>query len=122
MGAPAMNFLEGEIGERNGQPVIHLGVGGALTSLPLAERHREIAQQAGRRVVLGIRPETLVEASRARPEPSRPLATLDAVVEVVEPTGRKRWSSCGWAIATSSRASRRMQPRLPATELGWPST
>ena len=85
MGAPAMNFLRGEIVARDGAPAVAIGMDGAHLPLPSRSAGADLA--AGRRVVLGIRPETILDGSRTRAEPGRSLATLDARVEVVEPTG-----------------------------------
>jgi multiple sugar transport system ATP-binding protein len=68
IGSPAMNLIEGVVGE-HGDRFEFEGL-----SLPLAARQ---GAQAGRRVVLGIRPENLVLAETGIP----------AKVVVVEPTG-----------------------------------
>jgi len=86
MGAPAMNFMPAEIVEADGRPALALTEGGMSATLPLPSSYPGAVQQVGRRVVLGIRPETLADAARAQ-EPGREVGVLDGVVEVVEPTG-----------------------------------
>ncbi len=87
MGAPAMNFLAAEIAAADGMPVLMLSEGDRSAPLPVPPVGPGAMLQPGRRVVLGIRPETLEDAARLRPEPGRAIAMLDGVVEVVEPTG-----------------------------------
>ena len=86
MGAPAMNFMPAEIVAGNSGPAVALTEGGVSARLPLPRSYPGAAQQAGRRVVLGVRPETLADAARAQ-EPGREFGLLEGVVEVVEPTG-----------------------------------
>ena len=86
MGAPAMNFMPAEIVAGNSGPAVTLTEGGVSARLPLPRSYPGGAQQAGRRVVLGVRPETLADAARAQ-EPGRDFGLLEGVVEVVEPTG-----------------------------------
>jgi multiple sugar transport system ATP-binding protein len=73
IGSPAMNFIEGTLRREGGTPVLE-AKGGRL-ALPAFAPGAE-----GQKVTLGIRPEHL---SISATGPS----TLDAVVEVVEPTG-----------------------------------
>ena len=87
MGAPAMNFLEGQIVEAGNCVAIALGENGSSARLPLGLAYPDGMQQVGRRVILGIRPETLADAARARQGPGQELAMLEGLVEVVEPTG-----------------------------------
>jgi multiple sugar transport system ATP-binding protein len=72
MGSPPMNFLPESEGE--------------ATQLVLPDKAATSAG-AGRRVVLGIRPENLVRHDQRRTEEKPYLATIKAPVEVVEPTG-----------------------------------
>ena len=86
MGSPSMNFVPAEVVEANGRPALEVEMAAAgRARLPL---WNGAAERVTRRdVVLGIRPEHL---SRLAPDPAsrKPgLATFDATVEVVEPTG-----------------------------------
>jgi multiple sugar transport system ATP-binding protein len=86
MGSPSMNFLPAQIAV-SGPPAVVLGESERqATRLPLSE---EVATSAGgdRRVVLGIRPENLTRYDRRRAEEKPYLGTIEAPVEVVEPTG-----------------------------------
>ena len=73
IGSPAMNFIEGTLRRDGGAPVLE-AKGGRL-ALPASTPGAD-----GQKVTLGIRPEHL-SISATGP------ASLDAVVEVVEPTG-----------------------------------
>jgi len=73
IGSPAMNFIEGTLRRDGGAPVLE-ATGGRL-ALPASTPGAD-----GQKVTLGIRPEHL-SISATGP------ASLDAVVEVVEPTG-----------------------------------
>ena len=73
IGSPAMNFIEGTLRRDGGAPVLE-AKGGSL-ALPASTPGGD-----GQKVTLGIRPEHL-SISATGP------ASLDAVVEVVEPTG-----------------------------------
>ena len=85
MGAPAMNFLPAQIVAVDNRMMVALD--GDSGTLPLPAGYPGAMQQSGRRVVLGIRPETLADATRLRLEPGRDVGLVDGVVEVVEPTG-----------------------------------
>ena len=90
IGSPPMNFFEGEIAAGPGEPVVVLSGG---LRLPL---HRKgLGSSAGRRVVLGIRPEhiSLAEAGHAVSDVAwatvgKP-AKVPAVIEVIEPLGHR---------------------------------
>jgi multiple sugar transport system ATP-binding protein len=86
MGSPSMNFLPAQIAV-SGPPAVVLGESERqVTRLPLPG---EVATSVGggRRVVLGIRPENLTRYDRRRAEEKPHLGTIEAPVEVVEPTG-----------------------------------
>jgi len=85
MGSPAMNFITAELGGAEASAVTILGGNGAPATLPLFAATPN-GQTKGT-VVLGIRPEHI---TRHHPERgvNRPgTATIDAPVEVIEPTG-----------------------------------
>ena len=84
MGSPAMNFVPAEVIEDGGRPALSVRTAGGTARLPL---HDVAAGRVrSRHVVLGIRPEHLSRAGdAANLKPGT--ATLDAPVEVVEPTG-----------------------------------
>ncbi len=87
MGAPAMNFLAAEVVIADGRPALVLSEGAKSAPLPVPPVGPGVMLRAGRRVVLGIRPETLADAARPHLEPGSAHAVLDGIVEVVEPTG-----------------------------------
>jgi multiple sugar transport system ATP-binding protein len=86
MGSPPMNFLPAQIAVSGPAAVALAESEGQATRLPLPD---EVATRvgAGRRVVLGIRPENLTRYDRRRVEEQPYLGTIEAPVEVVEPTG-----------------------------------
>jgi multiple sugar transport system ATP-binding protein len=86
MGSPAMNFLPAQVADSKPRTVVLTENNGQAAHLPLLE---EVAKSdsAGRRVVLGIRPENLTRYDRRQAEETPYLGTIEARVEVVEPTG-----------------------------------
>ncbi len=84
MGAPSMNFLPGHLRQHDGAAWVALGEGAQTVHLPLPAT---APSGQDRPVVLGIRPETITDAARHRPADANAIGTLDAVIEVVEPTG-----------------------------------
>jgi multiple sugar transport system ATP-binding protein len=86
IGSPAMNMLEAEVSRQNGSVVLDLG-GGQKLSLDQSEvaANPALAAYDGRDVILGIRPESLEEASLA--QESRPGRKLTGHVELREALG-----------------------------------
>jgi multiple sugar transport system ATP-binding protein len=83
MGAPAMNFLPAELAMAGGRPAVLLPADGAgPVALPVPPVAAAASLAPGRRVILGIRPETIGPAA-----PGDGAATVEAMAEVVEPTG-----------------------------------
>jgi multiple sugar transport system ATP-binding protein len=84
MGSPSMNFISAEIVAADGKATVTFPISrDRMATLPLANGAAARAKPG--RVVLGIRPEHL---SRAVPGATKTgLATMNAPVEVVEPTG-----------------------------------
>jgi len=75
IGSPTMNFLSGTLEQAGGALVLRHGAG----ALPLAGLEQEVSAFLGKKVVAGIRPESLSAGTGA--------ATLGGTVDVVEPTG-----------------------------------
>ncbi len=95
IGSPAMNFIEGEMTQRAGER--HLR--GEGFEIPLPETIGNLPE-AGRRVILGLRPEALYPRSEAE-------ALLHGRVEVFEPLGADSY-------ATFPLGAREMTVRLPS--------
>ena len=97
MGSPSMNFLPAQISgaaslvgptslAKPAGPTVVLDEGNGQTiRLPLPEGIK--SDSDGRSVVLGIRPENLTRYDRRHTEETPYLGTIEAQVEVVEPTG-----------------------------------
>ena len=101
IGSPAMNFVEGTV-EGDGRTFV--ADGGGLR-LPLPD-----GADAGRRVVVGIRPEA-IHAAAGRPADA-PLVDLAFTVELVEPLGHELYLH---ARAGAQRVTARVPPQpLPA--------
>jgi len=75
IGSPTMNFLSGTLEQAGQTPVLRHGDG----ALPLAGLEQDVSAFVGKKVVAGIRPESLSAGSGA--------AALSGTVDVVEPTG-----------------------------------
>jgi multiple sugar transport system ATP-binding protein len=94
MGSPPMNFLPAKVAFSGAaslaepkSPSVVLGEGnGEAARLPLPEEIAKFVAD-GRTVVLGIRPENLTRFDRRHSEDTPYLGTIEAPVEVVEPTG-----------------------------------
>ena len=85
MGSPPMNFVPAQIAAA-GPAMVVLVESKGQTTLPLPDNVVESVGR-GRRVVLGIRPENLTRYDRRWAEETPNLGTIEAPVEVVEPTG-----------------------------------
>jgi multiple sugar transport system ATP-binding protein len=85
MGSPAMNFLPAQVADSTPPRVVLAGNDGEATQLPLPEGIKNAG--AGRPLVVGIRPENLTRYDRRLAEETSCLGTIEARVEVVEPTG-----------------------------------
>jgi multiple sugar transport system ATP-binding protein len=86
MGSPSMNFLPAQLVDDGGRTAVVINAGGGAGSkLPLVNGAAERAP--GRDVILGIRPEHLFRYDAELKARKPGLASLDAAVEVVEPTG-----------------------------------
>src|SRR5258708_18978268 len=86
MGSPPMNFLPAQIAVSGPAAVVLTENDGQATRLPLPEAVAT-SGGSGRHVVLGIRPENLTSYDRRQAEETPYLGTIEARVEVVEPTG-----------------------------------
>jgi multiple sugar transport system ATP-binding protein len=82
IGSPAMNFLEGNVTERDGGVYLDFGAFRLRVPDELAEQVRPVS---GMTVVFGIRPEDIYD--RLFAQAMRPEATVSAKVEVKEPMG-----------------------------------
>ncbi len=86
MGSPPMNFLPAQTADSSPAAVVLTENNGQTTRLPLPEKVATTGG-SGRHVVLGIRPENLTRYDRRQAEETPYLGTIEALVEVVEPTG-----------------------------------
>jgi len=89
IGAPAMNFVRGQIAQQNGE----LGVSALVKAngaqgprfLPLGQTQPHFGDWIGRDIVLGVRPEAISVAGS--PERAPATAQVEAEIDVIEPTG-----------------------------------
>jgi multiple sugar transport system ATP-binding protein len=84
MGAPPMNTLPARLAAEDGRLVAVLGDGAVRLPVPVAFADMS---QAGREVVLGIRPECIAEQTRHFDSDPASTLLLDIPVEMTEPTG-----------------------------------
>jgi len=88
MGSPPMNFLPAEIGVADGRPAVMVAAGSRHpAALALPDESAAVIGASRRPVVLGVRPENLTRHDPRRAEGKPFVATIEALVEVVEPTG-----------------------------------
>src|SRR5262249_14140277 len=92
MGSPSMNMIPATLANGSGGLSLQIeSRNGAAVSLPLAAGQNGSAQSgsalsAGRKVILGLRPEAVTDPGAAD-RSSRAIADADCHVEVVEPAG-----------------------------------
>ena len=108
IGSPSMNFLRGELVERNGKVAFATnGVSFSLEGYAAAEK-----LEAGRKVVLGLRPEHI-----GVNEPAAANAEVhDAVVDIEEPMGADNllWiKHAGHTMSVRINGARRFSPGAP---------
>jgi multiple sugar transport system ATP-binding protein len=84
IGSPAMNFIEGSLERQNGG--LTFGSGDFTAALPDALA-RPLEAEAGKEVVLGIRPEDIFESADAEKLGSP--VTVRAHLDVIEPMGNE---------------------------------
>ncbi len=83
LGSPPMNFIEGQLVVEQDEPCFDLGT----TKLKVQQAHLEsLRSHSGRRVILGIRPESISDEVHARFETS-PRNRLETSVSLVQPLG-----------------------------------
>ncbi|MCA9549237.1 MAG: sn-glycerol-3-phosphate ABC transporter ATP-binding protein UgpC [Myxococcales bacterium] len=77
IGSPAMNFFDVEVKEEGGVPVMK----GEGVSVRVPERFRSLLGEKGRKLVLGVRPEHMHEATEGETD------VVVGTVDVLEPLG-----------------------------------
>ncbi len=82
MGAPAINWLRVRVDVEDGTPLLRLAGAGSRMGLALA--NPRLAAWAGRELLLGLRPELIVNALGEAPPGGH---RFEAAVELLEPTG-----------------------------------
>ena len=84
IGSPAMNFLPAQVERAGGGGlVVHVANGPAF-DVP-AERTQRYQEAAGRKLLLGLRPEHMPAATELSNKPN--IATFDVTLDVIEPMG-----------------------------------
>jgi multiple sugar transport system ATP-binding protein len=118
IGSPRMNFFSGKFASVAGQPVFHFDSVKSLepVSVPVTdEQARRLVPRAGRPLVLGLRPEHILEAQAAGATQG---FKIEAAVELVEFLGAEahvHLSAGSQAFQAKARASTSVQPnhRIP---------
>ena len=87
LGSPKMNFLEGTLVRTDLGSAIRLGNGGPVLALPLDRLDPAAAPGP---VILGVRPEHVGRAGAAEREG---FARLDAIVDLLQPTGSRTYAT-----------------------------
>ncbi len=111
IGSPAMNFIEGELGESGGRPVFRW----ANHVLPL-DRYQFDGPATPGKATLGVRPEHLVFGDAARAQDF----SADFVVDMLEPMGSDTLAWCklpdgetlGLRVPTEMRLTENSQIRI----------
>ena len=86
MGSPSMNFIPATLVDVGGRPAARVALnGGGAADLPLG--FAPSRRPAGDNIILGVRPEHLYRSDAELKARKPSLATLNAPVDVVEPTG-----------------------------------
>ncbi len=85
IGSPAMNMVETELERSNGGLAVQIGDDRLELGDDVSQSHPGLARYAGRKVVLGIRPEDLEDAAVAGDAGGR--RTLSATVDIREDMG-----------------------------------
>ncbi len=84
IGSPAMNFFDGDLGQADGAIGLRIGD----VTLKLDRQHEpELAKHLGKSVVLGIRPEHIVDRRLLSDEPRENV--VNTRIDVVEPLGNE---------------------------------
>jgi multiple sugar transport system ATP-binding protein len=86
MGAPPMNTVPAQI-EASGDGLCAVIGAGQPDAVRVPLRDRPTGDLVDRTVVLGIRPEAIAEVNRRFGDDARDVLSLEAPVELVEPTG-----------------------------------
>ncbi len=85
MGSPSMNLFPAKIAVENGKAVAKAAAAAGEITLPFAEG-RGFEAQAGRDIVLGLRPEAITDRDGAD-RASRAVHVVEIPVEITEPAG-----------------------------------
>jgi multiple sugar transport system ATP-binding protein len=87
MGSPAMNLLEVDVVHQDDGAAVQFALGsGEIISLPVCRSLPGLAAYAGRRCILGLRPESIT-AAEPDAAASATIAILTNRVDVIEPAG-----------------------------------
>jgi multiple sugar transport system ATP-binding protein len=106
IGSPAMNFIPARIEQASG--ALNLVLTGDIRLPVPAERSARYAPQAGREVLLGIRPEHLTEPRQGRAG----YAPIEVTPEVIEPMGME--TLVHFHLGPARDLCARLDPTVPA--------
>ncbi|GMU93586.1 MAG: trehalose import ATP-binding protein SugC [Candidatus Hydrogenedentota bacterium] len=114
IGSPPMNLIDGTIVAENGALRFHDGSGSVRLRVAPAHQHA-LERYAGKRIILGIRPEHFVENAAQTPVEGR---SVQAKVEVVEPMGSEIYLYLDMGKQTiTARISSEVEPEVNSSHI-----
>ena len=116
MGSPAMNVIPAKVTVENGRPVAQVAVhDGSIATLPFSQDN--LAEWAGKDILLGIRPETITDEDAADRK-STNIAPLTNRIVVTEPAGSDTFVSMtlgGQDVIARMRSDAEVHPGVDFT-------
>jgi multiple sugar transport system ATP-binding protein len=114
IGSPAMNLLEATVERGDGGPRVCFGTHRHTVGERAVREHPALEDYLGRKVILGIRPEHLEDATLV-PD-ANPGSILDVRVELREELGSEVDVHCRLAGVAGSGLAERVEPLHPVTD------
>jgi multiple sugar transport system ATP-binding protein len=111
IGSPAMNLLEATVERGDGGPQVCFGTHRLTVGARAVREHPALADYLGRKVILGIRPEHLEDATLV--PAASPGSVLDVQVELREELGSEVDVHCRLGGAAGSGLAERVEPLHP---------
>jgi len=87
MGSPSMNFITCNVVEHEGEVSLEVESNGKHYFLPCGEYSQNLKNNLGKQVIMGLRPEQIIDADSNSSSNSSEGVFIDCKVELTEPTG-----------------------------------